>query len=390
MKVRTLDTLCDIVSGGTPSRSKKEFWDEGNIPWIKISNIKSKYVAEADEYITEAGLNGSSTKMLSKGTILYTIFATLGEVGILDINACTNQAIAGITIKDTTEVDTDYLYFYLKSKKNFVNNIGRGVAQNNINMSILRKFQVPLPSIKEQKQLVQILNLTMNVIDARKQELQKLDELIKSRFIEMFGNPVVNDKTWPCKQLKDATNKIGSGATPKGGKESYLEEGVSLVRSMNVHDGFFEYKELAHLSDEQAKALNNVEVKEYDVFVNITGASVARSCIVPKNVLPARVNQHVAIIRPKEDILNSIFLNRMFLSDAFKMNLLSIGESGGATRQAITKQQLESLSIIIPPIELQNQFADFVRQVDKSKVVVQEALDKTQLLFDSLMQEYFG
>lgn len=99
MIVVKLGDICDIVSGGTPSRSKQEYWQSGTIPWIKIGNIKGKYVSEADEYITEAGLNGSSAKMLIKGTILYTIFATLGEVGILDIDACTNQAIAGITIK---------------------------------------------------------------------------------------------------------------------------------------------------------------------------------------------------------------------------------------------------------------------------------------------------
>ena len=136
MKIKTLGELCNIVSGGTPSRSKAEFWNEGTIPWIKIGNIKEKYVNEADEYITQAGLDGSSAKLLSKGTVLYTIFATLGEVGVLGIDACTNQAIAGLTIKDEKQLNTDYLYYYLKSKKNFVNSVGRGVAQNNINMSI--------------------------------------------------------------------------------------------------------------------------------------------------------------------------------------------------------------------------------------------------------------
>ena len=91
MEVKTLGELCDIVTGGTPSRSNMEFWNEGTIPWIKIGNIKGKYVDEADEYITQAGLEGSSAKLLSKGTVLYTIFATLGEVGVLNIDACTNQ-----------------------------------------------------------------------------------------------------------------------------------------------------------------------------------------------------------------------------------------------------------------------------------------------------------
>ena len=133
MEYTTIGESCSVVSGGTPSRSKNEYWRNGTIPWMKIGNIKSKYVNEYDELITEQGLNNSSAKLLKKGTILYTIFATLGEVGILDIEACTNQAIAGININDP-RITTDYLYYYLKSKKDYVNNIGRGVAQNNINL----------------------------------------------------------------------------------------------------------------------------------------------------------------------------------------------------------------------------------------------------------------
>ena len=153
MDEKTLGELCNIVSGGTPSRSNVEFWENGTIPWIKIGNIKGKYVQAPDEFITQKGLDNSSAKMLPKGTVLYTIFATLGEVGILNIDACTNQAIAGLTIKDEKQLNTDYLYYYLMSKKTYVNTVGRGVAQNNINMSILRSFKLPLLPICEQKKL---------------------------------------------------------------------------------------------------------------------------------------------------------------------------------------------------------------------------------------------
>ena len=117
MEIKRLGELCNIVSGGTPSRTKTEFWNNGTIPWVKIGDIKEKYINETDEFITKEGLDGSSTKMLPAGTILYTIFATLGEVGILEIAACTNQAIAGIMINDIKQLNTDYLYYYLKSKK---------------------------------------------------------------------------------------------------------------------------------------------------------------------------------------------------------------------------------------------------------------------------------
>jgi len=387
LEFKTLDEICDIVSGGTPSRSRMEFWNNGDIPWIKIGNLNGKYVEKADEYITKVGLENSAAKVLPKGTILYTIFATLGETAILSIDACTNQAIAGICIKDNLQVSTDYIYYFLKSKKKFVNNIGRGVAQNNINMSILKAFKVPLPEYSVQSEIVDILDKTVNIINIRRVELEKLDRLVKARFVESFGNPVLNNKGWEQKLLGDITLKIGSGATPKGGKRVYKENGIAFIRSMNVHSGYFEYKDLAYISDEQAHRLDNVTVEEYDVLLNITGASVARCCMISSDILPARVNQHVCIIRCKQDIL-SYFLNYLMIENNFQELLLRIAGTG-ATREAITKQQIENLNIIVPPIQLQNEFATFVKEVNKSKVEVQRALDEAQLLFDSLMQKYF-
>lgn len=249
-------------------------------------------------------------------------------------------------------------------------------------------FKIPLSD--EQNHVVEVLDKVTELISLRKQQLARLDELVRARFVEMFGEPVKNTMNWPQKLLRDVTIKIGSGATPKGGKESYPNVGVSLIRSMNVYDGQFLYKDLAHLTDEQATQLNGVTVEEEDVLVNITGASVARSCVVPKNVLPARVNQHVAIVRCNKKLLNPVFTNKMFINNEFKKILLSIGESGGATRQAITKKQLEELSVIAPPLSLQNEFATFVECVDQQKQTVQQSLKKLELMKKALMQEYFG
>ncbi len=243
---------------------------------------------------------------------------------------------------------------------------------------------------KEQKSIAEILSKMDSLISLRKQQLAKLDELVKARFVEMFGNPIENTMNWPKKLLRDITTKIGSGATPKGGRESYPNAGVSLIRSMNVYDGQFLYKDLAHLTDEQATQLNGVTVEAEDVLVNITGASVARSCVVPKDVLPARVNQHVAIVRCNRELLNPIFTNKMFINNEFKKALLSIGESGGATRQAITKKQLEELSVVVPPLSIQNEFFTFSECVDQQKQTVQQSLDKLELMKKALMQEYFG
>lgn len=388
VEIKTLGEICEVISGGTPSRARKEFWENGDIPWIKIGNLKGKYVNKSDECITKLGLENSATKLLPRGTILYSIFATLGETGILSIEACTNQAIAGIIINDKMQVSTEYLYYFLKSKKKKVNNIGRGVAQNNINISMLKGFKILLPEYVIQCKMVDIFDKIENIIEIRKAELESLDKLVRARFVELFGNPVINNKGWEQKLLGEITLKIGSGSTPKGGKRVYRENGIAFIRSMNVHSGYFEYKDLAYISDEQAHSLVSVTAKEYDVLLNITGASVARCCVIPSDILPARVNQHVCIIRCKQNI-SPYFLNYMLIDNNFRELLLRIAGTG-ATREAITKQKIENLNIILPPIQLQNDFATFVEQVNKSKVEVQKALDKDQLLFDSLMQKYFG
>ena len=372
MEYVKLEEICTIVSGGTPSRSKPNYWNNGNIPWIKIKDMKSKYIDSAEEFITEEGLNNSSTKMLKRGTILYSIFATLGEVGILKIDACTNQAIAGLSLKEDSNILKEYLYYYLKSKKKDVNNLGRGVAQNNINLSLLRKFKIPVIPLCQQKKIIEVLDNVSSTINNYERELALLDELVKARFVEMFGDPVTNDMLWNTDVLKDICTKIGSGSTPRGGKESYIDEGISLIRSMNVHNAYFEYKDLAHITLDQAEKLNNVVVEHDDLLFNITGASVARCCVVPSDVLPARVNQHVCILRCREKI-NPIFLQGLLVNENYQGKLLQIAKSG-ATREAINKQQLESLEIMIPPLELQNQFASFVQEIDKSRLLNNHSL----------------
>ena len=266
-------------------------------------------------------------------------------------------------LKPKDELDVDYLCYSLMFYK--VDGMVNGATRQKLTQAAMRKMQIPSRSMDEQKQIVDELNHIMKIKKQRQKELVLLDNLIKARFVEMFGNPVLNDKRWEQKSLGDITTKIGSGATPKGGKETYQEKGITLIRSMNVHNGKFEYKDLAHISDEQGAKLDNVMIEENDVLLNITGASVARSCVVPNNILPARVNQHVCIIRCKKCIIPE-FLNNLLIDDNYQELLWNIAGSG-ATREAITKQQVENLNIILPSIELQNEFIVFCKQIDKSK-----------------------
>ena len=265
-----------------------------------------------------------------------------------------------------------------------------GSTRGKLTKSSLDKIEINLPNYRTQISISKKISDIQKLITKKETQIQKYNELVKSRFNEMFGDPVLNDMGWEKHRLSKLTLKIGSGATPRGGRESYVNEGIALIRSMNVYDGKFIFKDLAYLTNVQAEKLNNVIVESDDVLLNITGASVSRCCIVPQNILPARVNQHVSIIRCKKHLLSPIFLNQLLITSEFKSLLLKIGESSGATRQAITKNQIEELYVPFPPLALQNEFADFVAQVDKSQLAIQKSLEELETLKKSLMQEYFG
>ena len=367
MEIKTLGELCNIVSGGTPLRSKPEYWNNGTIPWIKIGDMKGKYVNNADECITQAGLDSSSAKMLTKGTILYTIFATLGEVGILEMNASTNQAIAGLTIKDNSQILSEYLYYYLKSKKGYAKTIGRGVAQSNINMSILKSFQVPLPTSLKQKEIVDILDKITNIIKYRQQELHMLDNLIKARFVEMFGDPAGKMNNYPkkrfdklCENLDSKRKPITASVRESGNYPYYGASGIVDY----VADYIFD-EDILLVSEDGA----NLLMRSTPIAFSVSGK--------------VWVNNHAHVVRFK-----NIYMQK-YIEVYFSMIDIS-DQITGSAQPKLNQAKLNALEFALPEDALLLKYYDFVAQIDKSKATVQKALDETQLLFDSLMQQYFG
>ena len=377
---KLLPEVCTIQYG-FPFDSAK-FSDSNGMPLIRIRDVVRGY---SETYTTE---EYKSEYIVHENDLLIGMDGEFNIAKWGKTPALLNQRVCRLAPKDS--IDKDYLFYFMSIALKQIEEKTPFVTVKHLSAKELNKIEIPILPLEEQRKIAETLSKVDELIAFRDRQLAKLDELVKARFVEMFGNPIENTMNWPKKLLRDITTKIGSGATPKGGRESYPNAGVSLIRSMNVYDGQFLYKDLAHLTDEQATQLNGVTVEAEDVLVNITGASVARSCVVPKDVLPARVNQHVAIVRCNRELLNPIFTNKMFINNEFKKALLSIGESGGATRQAITKKQLEELSVVVPPLSIQNEFFTFSECVDQQKQTVQQSLDKLELMKKALMQEYFG
>ena len=353
---------------------------------------------------------GQDYKSVQDDNGKYPIYGTGGIMGYASQYRCpAHTVIIGrkVSINNPIYVETEFWnvdtafgvvpnkeyilpkFFYLFCKDYDFTRHDVSVTIPSLRRTDILKIDVPVPPIAEQEKIVAELDCLSGIIEKKKQQLKELDALAQSIFYEMFGDPIENDKGWDVRKLKSVTSKIGSGATPKGGNQAYKDEGISLIRSLNVHNNHFVYKDLAHIDDLQAASLNNVVVQEKDVLLNITGASVARCCVVPNDVLPARVNQHVAIIRPDKN-LDNMFLCFQFTTSSYQQELLSIGKSNGATREALTKAQLESLSIILPSLALQQDFASKIEAIEKQKELIKQSIQETETLFNSRMDYYFN
>lgn len=271
---------------------------------------------------------------------------------------------------DSDRILPAYLEFVLHSPQSMAYYAekmrGTTARRRTLTGDALKNMPVPVPSIEDQYAVVKTLNCIKSQLAATQQMLDKLDQLVKSRFVEMFGDPV-DDKIWPYVTLAELCTKLGSGATPRGGKSAYKTEGIPLIRSMNVHNGRFVWKDLAYIDDDQAAKLNGVTLMKGDVLLNITGASVARSCILPDELAGGRVNQHVSIVRVDQTKMLPVILNAALISDSYQRFLLNDSRMAGATREAITKEDLKNMMVPLPPLSLQQQFANLAVRVDKSR-----------------------
>ena len=369
MRVK-LGEVFEISSGGTPSKLHSEYYG-GNISWVKTGDLKNKYLYEVENFITEEGLKNSSAKMYEPDTVLIAMYgATIGATSILKINACTNQACAAF--KKNNQVIPEYLYYFLQSqKKKFVKD-GVGGAQPNISASYLKKIEMELPSLKKQREIVDILNTISDVVEKRKGEINAFKDLIKARFVEMFGDPVANDKGWKTKSLLDM------GKCKNGMNFHYDDSGVE-INCLGVGD----FKDLSVIDNTEKLSivsLNEMPSEEYllkdgdIVFVRSNGNKdlVGRSLAVYPGNLPTTFSGFCIRYRKHDNEIIVPYLLRVLKMESMRKKMAG----RGANIQNLNQQILRTLVIPVPPIELQNQFADFVRTTDKSKVIASTTLKK--------------
>ncbi|HDX3452523.1 TPA: restriction endonuclease subunit S [Campylobacter coli] len=396
-EVKKLGNIAEISSGGTPSRNKKEYWDNGTIPWVKIKDIKEKFISTTEEFITEDGLKNSSAKLFKKGTLLYSIFATLGEVAILDIDATTNQAIAGINIKENN-INSLYLMYFLRSIKDEICNKGRGVAQNNLNLSILKQIEIPLPPLKEQERIVGILDESFAKIDESikilEQDLLNLDELMQSALQKAF-NPLKDNakenyklpQGWEWKNLGEIAN-TSSGGTPSRNKKEYWENGnIKWLKSGELNDGYIDFIE-ENITEEAIKNSSAKIFQKGTLLIAMYGATAGKLGILN---LDSTTNQAICAFLHKDK--NIKFLEKFLFYFLFFLRDKIIKDSFGGAQPNISQTYIKNLQIPLPPLKEQEQIASHLDElsshVKNLKQNYQAQIKDLQELKKSLLDKAF-
>ena len=381
-----LGEVFTIASGGTPDKKKPFYYENGTIPWVKTGDLKTQYVPTGIDCITEEGLNNSPAKLFPPNTVLVAMYgATIGACSILSYEAATNQACAAFLPNEN--VLPTYLYYFLLSKRDQFVKDGVGGAQPNISAGYLKNVQFDLVPVRQQEVIVERLDEIENLIALRKEQLAKLDQLVKSRFIEMFGDCLTNPKGWKTKCLEDIAEV---GSSKRVFVEELQEDGIPFYRGTEVG---------ALAEGKQITPELFITEEHYTELCEATGTPQIGDLLMPSICPDGRIwvvntdkpfyfkDGRVLWVHAIDASYHPVFL-LYTLKDRIMTDYSSI--ASGTTFAELKIFALKKCQVFDVPITLQNEFAAFVKQTDKSKVVVQKALDEAQLLFDSLMQKYFG
>ena len=385
MRVKLKD-IFDLQMGKTPSRSNLEYWNTTDYKWISIADLTktSKYIFETKEYLSKSAIKDSGIKVIPANTVVMSFKLSIGKTAITKEDMYSNEAIMAFKDKHVINIIPEYI-FYLFKYKNWEECSNKAVMGKTLNKATLSEIEVEICSIEKQRQIVNILDKIMSAVDGRKQELQILDELIKARFVEMFGDPVKNPKGWEVVTIGDIVTEVRYGTSKpavEGGKYPYLR-----MNNLTA-DGHLDLNDLKYI-DIPDDEIEKCVVRKGDVLFNRTNSiELVGKTVVFDLQEDMIIAGYIIRVRLNKRLLPEILSQYMNL-EALKDILRSMAK--GAVNQAnINAQELQSIKVYIPDMELQKQFIEMKNQVDKSKVAVQKALDETQILFDSLMQKYFG
>lgn len=389
-KIRIGD-VCDILNGYA---FKSENYARSGIRIIRISNVQKGYIEDTTPAFYPIETADLDRFMLEQGDLLVSLTGNVGRVAILGkelLPAALNQRVACLRLK-SDKISKNYLFHILNS--NFFEQqcimASNGVAQKNLSTEWLKNYEVPCYERDQQEKIVMVLSTIQSVISGRKHELQKLDDLVKARFVELFGNPISNPMKWDIYQLEECLERIDNGKSFICSDKPRTGDNPAILKLSAATYGDYRPNENKALLDESL-FVESSEVHAGDLLFTrkntpeLVGAAAYVQNTPPKLMMPDLIFRLV----PNEKV-NAVFLWQLINCKEFRPVIQAISGGSAKSMSNISKERLGKIKVICPPRGLQDSLIPFVKRVDKSKAVIQKALDETQLLFDSLMQEYFG
>ena len=372
-----LKDIFDLQMGKTPSRSNQDYWNTEDYKWISIADLSKtrKYISDTKEHLSKIAIEDSGIKMIPMNTVVMSFKLSIGKVAITSDNMYSNEAIMAFHDKHVVNVLPEYI-FYMFMNKNWEVGSNKAVMGKTLNKATLSDIEIEICSIEEQKRIVGVLDKVMHVIESRRKELALLDAFIKARFVEMFGDPKLNKKDWKM-------NTFGSICTVRQGLQipiskrltEYEDDCYEYITVQYLHGG----KDREYIKSPKSTVICNKD----DILMTRTG----NTGMVVTGVNGVFHNNFF-LIDFDRDKYDKDFLVQYLNLDIIQADILC--RAGTSTIPDLNHGEFYKIPVFEPPIKLQNQFKDFLHQVNKSKVAVQKALDETQKLFDSLMQQYFG
>ena len=373
-----LKDIFDLQMGKTPSRNNIEYWNTNDYKWVSISDLTKtdKYIYDTKEYLSKKAVNESGIKIIPANTVIMSFKLSIGKTAITAEDMYSNEAIMAFHDKHIVEIIPEYI-FYLFKYKNWDDGSNKAVMGKTLNKAILSEVEIDICSIEEQRKIVNVLDKIMNLISARKKELSYLDTFTKARFVEMFGDPVINSKNLPVVTLGELSELITKGASPCWQGFSYTDDSSQtlFITSENIREGYIDLSSPKYIEDGFNEKQRRSVIRKGDFLINIVGASIGRATQFNLDC-KANMNQAAALVRVKDNRIKNKYLLIYLNSDRAKRMYDSMKSDTG--RANLSLQDISDLNILLPAVDKQIEFENFVAQVDKSKSAVKKALDETQ------------
>ena len=378
-----LGEICTIVSGTTPKSTQPEYWD-GNLNWVTPAELtdESDIIYESQRKITQQAVSDSSLKSFPAGTVLLSSRAPIGKVAIAGTEMYCNQGFKNLICSE--KIYNRYLYHFLKDKTVYLNSLGRGATFKEISKTIVENIEIPLPALEEQHKIAMVLDKINDLIVRRRQQLDKLDELVKSRFIELFGDPEINPYGWEQVTVEDVCTSIVRG--PFGSalkKEFFVEPDQTTYKVYEQKHAIQKSAVIGtyYVSAEKYNELRRFECHPGDILMSCSG-TMGELYQLPPDSEKGIINQALC-----KFTLNSRMLPIAFLA-YMKETIGNLETKGSGIQNIAAVSYIKAMPINLPPMTVQNEFASFVSQTDKSKYRQEKCIGFFQCLEKSIRQEW--